>query len=190
MNSRFNLGLRPATAQETFQAQDAIDGNASAHPDTFALETLLVPAVASHSLLTALLSVPRVKFSPLCFQSLAHSFSLLAKGRHTISLLFNHLHILCNSTGGKAHSHQTTAVSPPRLGRRRVRGSPQRRPGKRTGSGRCSLFAMSLFRHIVTSSLHREKPYPAAYHLKAKRYRTEEEVYTSSCREADHATHF
>jgi hypothetical protein len=46
------------------------------------------------------------------------------------------------------------------------------RSGRRTGSGRCSLFAMSLFRHIVTSSLHPEKPYPAPYHLMAKRYRT------------------
>jgi hypothetical protein len=54
-------------------------------------------------------------------------------------------------------------------------GSARRVPGRsapRTGSGRCSLFAMSLFRHIVPSLLSAEKPYPTPYHLMAKRYRT------------------
>ena len=46
------------------------------------------------------------------------------------------------------------------------------------------LWSLSLFRHIVTSLLSAEKPYPTPYHLMAKRYRTVEEVYTSSCREA------
>jgi hypothetical protein len=81
--------------------------------------------------------------------------------------------------------HQNTPTRQPRLGQRRVAGrsAPTDR-SQRTGSGRCSLFAMSLFRHIVTSSLHPEKPYAAPHHLTAKRYRTLEEVYTSSCREA------
>jgi hypothetical protein len=110
------------------------------------------------------------KFSPLCFQPLAHPFSLFARERHAISLLFNRFHTLCKSTGRPGPlPHPNTPTSQPRLGQRCVL---QHRPGKRTGSGRCSLFAMSLFRHIVTSSLHPEKPYPTPYHLMAKRYRT------------------
>ena len=91
----------------------------------------------------------RAKFSPLCFQPLAHFFARVP--------------------GARPPSPSNTPTSQPRLGQRWVL---QHRPGKRTGSGRCSLFAMSLFRHIVTSSLHPEKPYLAPYHLMAKRYRT------------------
>jgi hypothetical protein len=79
MNSRFNLGLRPATASSNSlfnRTADALDGNAPAFPDTFTLETLLVPAEASHSSVFALSLAQRAKFSPLCFQSVANVSSL------------------------------------------------------------------------------------------------------------------
>ena len=116
------------------------------------------------------------KFAP-CFQSLVQSFSLFAKERNAISIPFNHFHTLCKSAGGvRPPPRQNTPVSPRRLGQRRV---PTERRNTDQASeldliaGRCSLFAaVSLFRHIVTSSLHPEKPYLAPYHLMAKRYRT------------------
>jgi len=52
MNSRFNLGLRPATASSNSlfdRKADGIDGNSSAFSDRFTFEALLVPADASHS---------------------------------------------------------------------------------------------------------------------------------------------
>jgi hypothetical protein len=111
------------------------------------------------------------KFAP-CFQSHAYPFSLLAKERNAISIPFNHFHTIlqeCRGVGPPKCAHQSASARPATRSNR----APQHRPGKRTGSGRCSLFAaVSLFRHIVTSSLHPEKPYLAPYHLMAKRYRT------------------
>jgi hypothetical protein len=120
-----------------------------------------------HSLRSA--HTESAKFAP-CFQSLAQSFSLFAKRRNAISIPFNHFHTLCKSAGGRPPPRQNTPISPRRLGRRRV---PTERPNTDQASelvlvaGRCSPL-----RHIVTSSLHPEKPYLAPYHLMAKRYRT------------------
>jgi hypothetical protein len=174
MNSRFNLGLRPATASShsLFNRQaDGIERNASASPDRFTLGTLLVPADASHSSLFARFLRQQRKIRALVFQSLAHAFSLFADERHAISLLFNHFHTLCKKYPGQPPPRQNTPISQPRLGRRRV---PERSAPTRTRQGNSiwSLVAMSLFRHIVTSLLSAEKPYPTPYHLMAKRYRT------------------
>lgn len=68
---------------------------------------------------------------------------------------------------------------------RRAKGGKDGKPrGAPTSSIRRANWSLSLFRHIVTSLLSAEKPYPTPCHLKAKRYRTVEEVYTSFCREA------
>jgi hypothetical protein len=106
MNSRFNLGLRPATASSNSvfnRTADALDGNASAFPDDFTLETLLVPAEASHSSVFALSSRQEQNFRLFVFNQLQtslHSFSLFAKELNAISILFNHFHTLCKSARG------------------------------------------------------------------------------------------
>jgi hypothetical protein len=174
MNSRCTLGLRRATASSNSlfnRKADGINRNASAFPDTFTLETLLVPAEATHSPLFALCSHQERKIRS--WFSITCAVSPLRKRAE------RHLH----SFQSLPHSFQERRGRPsrPEYARRSAsarpathsNGAPQHRPGKRIGSGRCSLFAaVSLFRHIVTSSLHPEKPYLAPYHLMAKRYRT------------------
>jgi hypothetical protein len=165
MNSRCNLGLRRATASSNSlfnRKADGINGNTSAFPDTFTLETLLVPAEASHSSLFALCSHQERKIRSL------FSITCAVLGVEVIER---------NGDGvplwgvGPLPARIRPSVRVGSAGD--ANGAPQHRPGKRTGSGRCSLFAaVSLFRHIVTSSLHPEKPYLAPYHLMAKRYRT------------------
>jgi hypothetical protein len=69
------------------------------------------------------------------------------------------------------------APSPPKYAHQSAPARPAtrsrtQRPNADQANWIWSLFAMSLFRHIVTSSLSSEKPYPTPYHLIAKRYRT------------------
>ena len=146
----------------------------SAFPDTFTLETLLVPAETTHSSLFAHCSHQERKIRSLFSITCAVFFTLRKRAERHLHSFQSLPHSWQESGGVRPLPRQNTPVSPRRLGpATRSNGAPQHRPGKRTGSSRCSLFAaVSLFRHIVTSSLHPEKPYLAPYHLMAKRYRT------------------
>ncbi len=128
---------------------------------------------AKSEILAPLFSITCALFFTLCKRTTRHlaSFQSLPPSLHE-----------CQGSLPSSPKYADQSAS----ARRAARCSTERtnRPSQRTGSGRCPLFAMFLFRHIVTSSLHPEKPYAAPHHLMAKRYRTLEEVYTSSCREA------
>src|SRR5258708_39376318 len=82
MNSRFHLGLRPATTSSSSlfnRKADGIDSNASAFPDRFTLESLFVPAEASHSSLFALSSRKERNLRPFVFNHLRTLFHSLQK---------------------------------------------------------------------------------------------------------------
>ena len=150
MNSRFNLGLRPATASSDAllnRKADGIDGNAPAYPDRFTFGTPLVPAEASHSSLFALSSRQERNFRPFVFNHLHTLFHSLQRS-DTPSRFFSIASTLfARVPGTRPPPHQIRPPSQPRLGQRCVL---QHRPGKRTGSGRCSLFACL---YLVTSLL-------------------------------------
>jgi hypothetical protein len=78
----FSPQFEPLSDSLFNRAADALDGNAPAFPDSFTLETLLVPAEASHSSVFALSSRKERNFRLFVFnqlQTCVHSFSLFAK---------------------------------------------------------------------------------------------------------------
>jgi hypothetical protein len=172
MNSRFNLGLRPATASSDAllnRKADGIDGNAPAYPDRFTFETPLVPAEASHSSLFALSSRQERNFRPFVFNHLHTLFHSLQRS-DTPSRFFSIASTLFARVPG------TRPPSPPNTPTEPAPARPAMRSTTPTRQANWiwSLLAirLSLFGHIVTSPLHPEKPYPTPYHLMAKRYRT------------------
>jgi hypothetical protein len=133
---------------------------------------LTLHSLATHSSLFALCSLQESRIRSWFFNRLRTLFHSSQKSGTLSPFLSITSTLPCKSAGGIGplkYAHQSASPRPAT----RSNGAPQHRPGKRTGSGRCSPFAaVSLFRHIVTSSLHPEKPYLAPHHLMAKRYRT------------------
>ena len=181
-NSRFSLGLRPGTASNNslfHRKAGALGRNAQAVPDTFSIETLLVPAEASRSSLFILSSRNERNFRPLVSISCALLFTLLQKGGPAISLLFNHFHTLRKEeeypgVGYAPSLRQNTFISQPPPATRATGAKRTDRPSQRTGTGRDSLARyvfLSSHRYFLTPA---EKPYPTPCHLMAKRYRTAE----------------
>jgi hypothetical protein len=127
MNSRCNLGLRRATASSNSlfnRKADGINGNTSAFPDTFTLETLLVPAEASHSSLFALCSHQERKIRSLFSITCAVFFTLGKRAERHLHSFQSLPHSLQECRGGRPPPRQNTPVSPRRLGRRRQRSAP------------------------------------------------------------------
>jgi hypothetical protein len=186
MNSRFNSAASAASTP----------CHRLAHPESpnfpvsfweFARSTQSVPATQRTKSSLFAVFARRAETPPLCFQSLANIFSrfftLCERAKRHLHSFQPLPHSLQKYPGVGPPPRQNTRVSQPRLGQRRV---PERSAPTQTRQANWiwSLLAMSLFRHIATSFVSTEKPYPALYHPMAKRYRTAEEVYTSSCREA------
>jgi hypothetical protein len=119
VNSRFNLGLRPATASSNSlfnREADGIDGNASAFPDSFTLETLLVPADASHPSLFARFLDQQRRIRALVFNPLRILFHSLQTS-DTPSRFFSITSTLFARVPGAARSpskyaHQSAPAHP------------------------------------------------------------------------------
>src|SRR6266851_934972 len=173
MNSRFNLGLRarnrPSSSLFNRKA-DGIDGNASAFPDSFILEELLVPAEASHSSLFALSSRNERNFRSFVFNHLPTLFTLCKRATRHLASFQSLPHSLQEYPGVGPPLRQNTFISQPPPATRAFRNEAHQ--ATKPANWNWPLLAMSLFRHILTSFLHPEKPYPTPYHLMAKRYRT------------------
>ena len=125
----------------------AIDRSASTFPDNFTLGN----AACARSRPSSVFALARAAKSEFLANHVRTFFALAE--RNAILFVFNHFHGHYKSTrSSPLASNKPTKVSP--------------------GRASCGPFAMSLFRHIVPSSRSAEKPYPAPYHLMAKRYRT------------------
>src|SRR5260370_17011004 len=148
MEPRFHLGLRPATTScsSLFNRKaDGIDRNASAFPDRFTLETLLVPAEASHSSLFALSSRSSEIFAPLFSITCALFFTLCKRTTRHLASFQSLPHSLRECQGSPPSSpkyaHQAASARPPA----RCRAGPPNPPTPRTGSCPSPLFPIPLF---------------------------------------------
>jgi len=116
MNSRFNLGLRarnrPSSSLFNRKA-DGIDGNASAFPDSFILEELLVPAEASHSSLFALSSRNERNFRSFVFNHLPTLFTLCKRATRHLASFQSLPHSLQEYPGVGPPLRQNTFISQP-----------------------------------------------------------------------------